>query len=86
MGAYPLTQDGSQVAPSAVVSNFRLKRRMNPSTQLSMDVLNVFNRQYFDVAYSQDYQVSRTSSPEPQGITFHPGEPRQLRFGVSISF
>ena len=86
MGAYPLTQDGSQVAPSAVVSNFRLKRRMNPSTQLSMDVLNVFNRQYFDVAYSQDYQLSRTASPEPQGITFHPGEPRQLRLGVSISF
>ena len=86
IGTYPLTQDGSQVAPSALVSNFRIKRKMNERTYLSVDLLNVFNREYYDMVYSQDYQVSLASKPEPNGITVHPGEPRQVRLGLSIGF
>ena len=86
IGAYPLTQDGSQVAPSVLVSNLRIKRTINDSTHLSIDLLNVFNRQYFDMAYSQDYQVSRVAMPVFSGITVHPGEPRQMRLALSIGF
>jgi len=86
IGSYPLTQDGSQVAPAALVSNLRLKRAVEKDIQLTFDVLNVFNRQYYDIAYSQDYQVSPSSQAQPNGITVHPGEPRQIRLGIQLHY
>ena len=76
---YPLSQDGSLNAPSALVTNLRLQRQVSPALALSVDMLNVFNRAYFDIAYAQDYRISPTAPIVPAGITVHPGEPRQLR-------
>lgn len=86
IGSYPLTQDGSQVAPAAAVSNLRVARELSKDMQLKFDVLNVFNRQYDDIAYNQDYQISPSAQIQPSGITVHPGEPRQLRVGLLIRF
>ncbi len=86
IGAYPLTQDGSQVAPAALVSNLRVKREINRETHLTLDLLNVFNRAYYDIAYNQDYQITPTSALQPSAVTVHPGEPRQLRIGLQVRF
>lgn len=87
IGPYPLTQDGSQVAPSAMVCNLKLTNQLSPKVALSVDVLNLFNRAYFDIAYNQDYQTSpNPSTLNLNGITVHPGEPRQLRLGLSVLF
>lgn len=86
IGPYPLSQDGSLTAPSAVVSNFRLTRQFNPKVSLSLDVLNVFNRQYYDIAYEQDYQVSPSSALVPSGVTVHPGEPRAFRLTLALQY
>jgi outer membrane receptor protein involved in Fe transport len=86
IGAYPLAQDGSVTAPSAIVSNFRLQRQLTPKLTLSLDLLNVFNREYYDIAYQQDYQVSPSSAQVNDGITVHPGEPRQLRLTMVYRF
>lgn len=86
ISGYPLTQDGSLKAPSAVVSNLQVKRVITPYLTLSIEGLNLFNRQYYDIAYEQDYRVTPTSPIVPEGITVHPGEPRQLRVGLNFTF
>ena len=86
IGSYPLSQDGSLTAPSALVTNLRVGREISPSMAISLDALNLFNRDYYDIAYQQDYQVSPGSTPVPNGITVHPGEPRQLRVTLRLKY
>ena len=86
IGSYPLSQDGSLTAPSALVTNLRVGREISRSTAISLDALNFFNRDYYDIAYQQDYQVSPGSTPVPNGITVHPGEPRQLRVTLRLKY
>ena len=86
IGPYPLSQDGSLTAPSATVTNLRVQRELAPGVSLSADVLNVFNREYFDIAYEQDYRVSPTTSVVANGVSVHPGEPRQLRLTLRLRF
>jgi len=83
---YPLTQDGSLMAPSASVTNLRVQRIFTSELSIQMDVLNLFNRQYYDIAYAQDYQVTPTSSVVPSGVTVHPGEPLQFRVTAKFTF
>jgi outer membrane receptor protein involved in Fe transport len=84
IGGYPLSQDGILRAPSSIVTNLRLQRELTPRTSLSLDVLNVLDRKYFDIAYEQDYQISPTSPLVPNGVTVHPGEPREVRLTLSL--
>ncbi len=86
IGGYPLTQDGSLMAPSAIVTNLRVQREFTRDFSLQLDALNVFNREYFDIAYGQDYRLTPTSPIVPAGITVHPGEPRQLRLTAKFKF
>jgi hypothetical protein len=86
VGAFPLTQNGSQVAPSALISNFKVNKELDQNKSLSVNVLNVFNRQYYDIAYNQDYRISPLANIQPNGITVHPGEPRQLRINLVIKY
>jgi len=86
IGPHPLTQDGSLQAPSAIVTNLRAQRQLSPTLALSLDALNLFNREYFDIAYGQDYRVSPSSPVVPSGITVHPGEPREFRLTLGLKF
>lgn len=86
IGGYPLSQDGSLRAPSAIVTNLRVQRELSPRVTLSAEVLNLFNRRYYDIAYQQDYRVSPNSPVVPSGVTVHPGEPRQLRVALKVAF
>jgi len=86
LSSYPISQDGSLVAPSAIVTNLRIQRQLAPKAALSLDILNLFNHDYYDIAYEQDYQVSPTSPVVPDGITVHPGEPREFRITLKLQF
>lgn len=86
IGGYPLTQNGSLMAPSAIMTNLRIQREVTPAFSVQMDILNLFNRQYFDIAYAQDYQATPASPVVPSGITVHPGEPLQLRVTAKFKF
>ena len=76
---YPLSQDGTLKAPSALVANLRLQKELGDHVGLSLDVLNLFNRSYDDIAYQQDYKASPNGATVPSGVTVHPGEPREFR-------
>ena len=84
IGAYPLSQDGTLTTPSAIVSNLLVKRTLTPRVALQLDILNLFDRKFYDIAYEQDYRVSPTAPVVPTGETVHPGEPREFR--VSLNF
>lgn len=89
IGSYPLTQDGTLTAPSAIVTNLRVEHALAPGITLAADVLNLFNRQYDDIAYQQDYQTSATGTYVPEsanGETVHPGEPREVRVSLLIKY
>ena len=84
IGAYPLSQDGALRAPSAIVSNLLVRRELTPRVSLQFDVLNLFDRKFYDVAYEQDYRVAPAAPVVPGGVTVHPGEPRALRVSLNV--
>ena len=84
IGSYPLSQDGSLTTPSSVVTNLQLRRVLTPRVSLQVDVLNLFDRKFYDIAYEQDYRYSPTVATNPSGVTVHPGEPRTVRVGLNI--
>ena len=86
IGGYPLTQDGSQKAPSAIVTNLRVQRELSAKATLTVDALNLFNRKYYDIAYAQDYRATPTGPEVPDGVTVHPGEPREIRLSLNYKF
>lgn len=84
IGKYPLSQDNTLVGSSAIVTNLRLQRMLTPALSLTLDVLNLFDRKYYDIEYQQDYRASLASASVPGGITVHPGEPREVRLSVNL--
>ena len=84
IGAYPLSQDGSMRAPSAIVSNLQVRRELTARVSLQLDVLNLFDRKFYDIAYEQDYRVAPAAPIEPDGETVHPGEPRAFRLSLDF--
>jgi len=85
IGAYPLSQDGVLRAPSAIVSNLQVTRALGPRVSLRLDVLNLFDRRFYDIAYAQDYRVAPGAAVQPEGVTVHPGEPREFRIGLALA-
>jgi hypothetical protein len=86
IGSYPLTQDGTLRAPSSLVTNVRIERALGERIALALDVLNIFDRDFYDIAYAQDYRLAPASPLVANGITVHPGEPRQLRVSCTVRF
>ena len=84
IGKYPLSQDNTLVGSSAIVTNLRLQRTLTSSVSLTLDVLNLFDRRYYDIEYEQDYRASLASAPVPDGISVHPGEPREVRLSLDL--
>ena len=86
IGAYPLSQDGTKRNPASTVTNLQLRRAITPRVALTLDVLNLFDRKFYDIAYEQDYRTvpSAQAPVVPDGITVHPGEPREFRLTLSV--
>jgi outer membrane receptor protein involved in Fe transport len=68
-----------------VVTNLRVNREISKKVSLTLDVLNLFNRRYDDIAYQQDYRLTPTGPGVPSGVTVHPGEPRQVRLTMRVA-
>jgi len=86
IGRYPLAQDGTVTNPSSFVINLQIKRALTPQVAVTLDVLNLFDRKFYDIAYQQDYRVTPAAPIVPSGMTVHPGEPREFRAALSVGF
>lgn len=84
IGKYPLSQDGTLLGPASLVTDMRVQHALTSQISFSLDILNVFDRKYYDIAYEQDYRVSPSNVVVPDGITVHPGEPREFRLTLKV--
>ncbi len=86
IGSYPLNQRGSLRAPAAVTANLRVQRELGAHAQLSLDVFNLFDRKFYDIAYAQSYRIAADAADVGEGITLHPGGPRSVRLNLRWNF
>lgn len=85
-GPRPLIEDNSVRSASTTLAYARLGYKVNPSTKLTLDVFNLFDKRASDIDY---YYQSRLRGEVAEGINdvhFHPVEPRSMRLTLAHSF
>ena len=70
---------------SSTLINLRAGYRINRSLQVSLDVLNLLDRQVSDIEYFYESRLARETAPVSD-IHLHPAEPRTLRLSLRASF
>jgi hypothetical protein len=92
LGRRPLVPDGSIFSRSSFVLNGQLDLRIGPRFDVGLDVFNILDREYEDIAY---YFPTRIRDPRPGGalengaqpdFVTHPGEPRTARLRFRARF
>ena len=73
--------DGASRTPSSIVTNLQVTRAITPRVSLQVDVLNLFDRKFYDIAYQQDYRVSPAAATNPAGVTVHPASRARSGWG-----
>jgi hypothetical protein len=63
----------------------QVRRVITPRFAVTLDVLNLFDRKFYDIAYEQDCRLTPTGPVVPNGVTVHPGEPRALRLTLNVT-
>ena len=84
-GRRPLIEDNSVHSGSSTLINLRAGYRINRSLQVSLDVLNLLDRQVSDIEYFYESRLARETAPVSD-IHLHPAEPRTLRLSLRASF
>lgn len=91
LGAYALEETGQEKSSPFWTTNLRLGYRIEPKLQLSIDVLNLFDRKANDIEYwggacTRSEQASGTCNGGIDGRLVHPLEPRTIRVGLRATF
>ena len=84
-GPQPIIEDDSEEEPASTTVNARIGYRRK-KWEISVDVLNVFNKDDADIAY---YYASRLPGEPADGVNdvhVHPAEPRQIRMTLTRRF
>ncbi len=85
IGPAALLTDNSMRSQANISSNLRLTRHVSPNTDVSLDVLNVWNRTNNDVQYAYSSQLAGETAPVLDRHV-HPAEPRTWRFNTRVRF
>ncbi len=92
LGPRWLVSDGSASSSPSFVLNAEVNVRLSEHMSVGVDVLNILNRRYDDIAY---YFATRIKDPRPGGAleeseqfdyVTHPGEPRTARVRWQVRF
>ena len=86
IGPAALIENNSVQSAPSVTANLRVSKKINPSTLVTLDVLNLLNRHNNDIAY---YYNSRLSGEPMSGVDdlhLHPSELRTFRLSTKIKF
>jgi len=84
-GPHALTEDNSQIAGSSLIWSGRATYKFDPRTQLTLDILNLFDRRANDIEYFYSSQLRTETAPVPDHH-FHPAEPRTFRLSLVTRF
>jgi outer membrane receptor for monomeric catechols len=85
IGSGALTSDNSVRSSSSLISNLRFSHKISANSTLSLDVLNLFDRKYNDIAYYYATQLAGEAVPVNDKVV-HPGEPRTARLTLRVGF
>jgi outer membrane receptor protein involved in Fe transport len=92
-GPRPLTEDNSERSGSSLLWSARARYKFDPRTQISLDVLNLFDRRVNDIEYF--YTSRPCTARDSAGVCtdpalpdhhFHPAEPRTVRMSLVTRF
>jgi hypothetical protein len=91
IGAYALEESGRERSRPLLSTNLKLGYRLSAALQLSIDVLNLFDRRANDIEYwgaacTRGEQASGACGGGIDGRLVHPLEPRSLRVSVRNTF
>ncbi|MFZ2855754.1 MAG: TonB-dependent receptor [Rhodocyclaceae bacterium] len=91
LGAYALEETGEQKSTAFWTSSVKLGYRFDRSLQLTLDVLNLFDRKANDIEYwgaacTRNETTGGNCGAGIDGRLVHPLEPRTLRIGARLSF
>ena len=85
IGPAPLVENNTVRSTSNLTTNLRIARQWTREVEVSLDLLNVADRQNNDMSY---LYVSRVNG-EPTGVSgvhVHPAEPRAIRLNAQVTF
>lgn len=83
-GPQPLIEDNSVTAPSSLTYNARIGWH-GRDWEIAIDVLNLFDRANYDIAYNYESQLPDEPSPVSD-IHLHPAESRTFRVSFMCKF
>jgi outer membrane receptor protein involved in Fe transport len=96
LGAYPLEETGAERSTAFWTANLKAGYRVTPQLQVSLDVLNLFDRKANDIEYwggsctrrelSANLCGPAATNAEVDGRLVHPLEPRTLRVSLRYTF
>jgi outer membrane receptor protein involved in Fe transport len=85
-GPRPLIEDNSVRSSSTTMAYARVGYKINPSTRLTLDVFNLFDRQASDIDYFYQSRLRGEPAGGVADVHFHPVERRSLRLTLAHSF
>lgn len=91
LGAYALEETAEQKSTPFWMANLKAGYRFSPKLQLTLDVLNLFDKKTNDIEYwggacTRSETLGGTCGGGIDGKLVHPLEPRTLRIGLRASF
>jgi hypothetical protein len=85
-GPRPLIEDNSVRSASTTLAYARVGYKFNPSTKLTVDVFNLFDKRASDIDYYYQSRLSGEGADGANDFHFHPVEPRSMRLTLAHSF
>jgi outer membrane receptor protein involved in Fe transport len=89
-GPHALIEDNSLRAAASTLTNVKLAYRVTQSTEISLDVFNLFNRKANDIEYAYASRLPGEAAfvdgANPSDRHIHPSSPRTARVGLKVSF
>ena len=86
IGPAALIENNTVQSSPSVTTNLRISKKVDPKMDVTLDVLNLFNRHNNDIAY---YYNSRVQGETPNGVDdlhLHPAEMRTWRINAKMKF
>lgn len=77
----PLIEDNSVRSASSTLTNLKVGFCLDRKNTLSLDALNLFNRQLSNIDHFYESQLKTENQPVAD-LHFHPAEPRTLPLAV----
>lgn len=84
-GHQPFTADGNVTAPASATINLQVGRSFG-AWQLTLDCLNVLDRENFDIGYFYTSRLRGEPAVGVDDVHFHPAEPRAFRLSLTRHF